>query len=448
MHTLLNLYLIIAATLTLIYCHKIYQSFSKSFPTHIIFLPSLCLFLFGQRVFIFNIIPICLDLFSGSLQIATYSPSMITVISFGILFCLGSITWVTAFLFSYFKLSRKSQQAEKLGFTDDIFSTLSPTRNSLFFDLSLSIATAYPILAFWAKIGLVPVPMQLIEILSRFLAFSGSILFVVFIKKRLYLKSFIALVAQILSIVLISNTRSTLAFPVLIVFALLLNSRDPFALMRKPIYYVFIILLICLFVLIGSAPKLSLDKQNLELNYSLNSEKNQGRTALQELNYRLGASIRYSFAFYEFPENIHLTLLDNNLEKLTSLLNPSDSSKIIPNSVDRNNLYAQPSHLIYQHYHRSSLVTMSEFEYTALEFWQFGVFGVLISSIVSGLLYGLTALVVRHIFTPYISIVAIMALQIPWTFDPRIPLYYFLFLCYTYYPVLFIFFLLKLRFKI
>ena len=448
MTTILNLYLISAGILTLYCSQVIYKHFSRRLPLQLIFLPSFCLFLFGQRVFIFNIIPLTLDLFSGSSQLATYSPSATTVISFGLLFFIGSIAWVLSFLFSYVKFTNNKYLAKGTDFADNHQVNIYKKKYLSFLNLSLVIAVLYPILAYFSKIGLLPIPTQLVEISSRFLGFSGSILFVIFFQRKFYIRSFFAIGAQILFIVFVSNSRSTLAFPFLIIFALLFKGYDSFALMRKSVYYLFISTLIGLFILIGSVPKLSVDKGSFELSYSLNVEKNHGRTSFQELNYRLGAPIRYSFAFYEFTRSIKFSLVDNNLQKITSLLNPSGQANIVPNSVDRNDLFSQPGYLIYRYYHENSFSTMSEFEYTAIESWQFGLLGALLASSFSGFLYGLSASIIRSIFTPYIAIIAIIALQIPWCFDPRIPIYYYLYLSYTYYPFLLLLFFFKLRFKL
>lgn len=138
------------------------------------------------------------------------------------------------------------------------------------------------------------------------------------------------------------------------------------------------------FILIGS---LSVDvRGNVALNFSNTLEKSGSRSSLDELEWRLGSSTRMGTAFidlYDRGEGAGILPIKHSLMGLIPRVLSPD--KPIPSTVDPNDIYSQGMYVIMREYNGYSTYSMTEFPTGAHFYWEFGVLGVIVLSLISAL---------------------------------------------------------------
>ena len=158
----------------------------------------------------------------------------------------------------------------------------------------------------------------------------------------------------------------------------------------------------------------------VQLKETTPAEKQGVRSALEEIEWRFGASTRMGTAFlrmYDRGDAAGILPIKHSLMGfLPRSINPE---KPIPNTIDPNDIYSQGMYLIYREIHGYDTYSMTEFPTGAHFYWEFGVLGVIFLSAISGLYVALCA----HFFSKLglVALPLMVAVFKPWGYmDPKI----------------------------
>lgn len=158
----------------------------------------------------------------------------------------------------------------------------------------------------------------------------------------------------------------------------------------------------------------------ISLSLQTTVEKSEGRTKFQELDWRFGASTRLGTAFFEMYDRGDSAGIKPILHSLVGFLPRSlNPNKPIPSTVDPEDVFSQGMYLIYREVYGYDNYSMSEFPTGAHFYWEFGMLGVVVLSIVSACYIAISL----RLFSAfgYASIPLVIALFKPWGYmDPKI----------------------------
>lgn len=181
--------------------------------------------------------------------------------------------------------------------------------------------------------------------------------------------------------------------------------------------------LVASFLISGGMPSVPIkinDSGEISLDSQVSADKREGRSTLQEIDWRLGASTRLGTAFFNMydrgePAGIN-PIIHSLMGFLPRFINPD---KPIPSTLEPDDIYSQGMYLIYREIYGYDSYSMSEFPTGAHFYWEFGVIGVLLLSMLSACYVGVSI----RIFSNFglASIPLTMALFKPWGYmDPKI----------------------------
>ena len=144
-----------------------------------------------------------------------------------------------------------------------------------------------------------------------------------------------------------------------------------------------------IFMIFGGVPKIALsidDSGQIQIDAGTSSEKNEGRTALQEIEWRFGAATRMGtnfFVLYDRGDGAGFSPIINSLKSgVPRYFSPE---KPIPSTVDPEDIYTQGMYVISRETHGYDTFSMVEFPSGGHYYWELGYIGVLFFSILSGI---------------------------------------------------------------
>lgn len=162
------------------------------------------------------------------------------------------------------------------------------------------------------------------------------------------------------------------------------------------------------------------DSGRPSIDLGVNSDKLQGRSPLQEIEWRFGASTRTGTAFlklYDRGDGAGLNPIKHSLQGF--LPRSLDPDKPQPSTLNGDDIYSQGMYIIAGEIGGFDSTSMVEFPTGAHFYWEFGILGVLVLSAISGVYIGLCA----HFFSK-LGIVAVPLMVTvfkPWGYvDPKI----------------------------
>jgi hypothetical protein len=188
-------------------------------------------------------------------------------------------------------------------------------------------------------------------------------------------------------LLLTDNTRGT------VFYTLIYTIFIVYFILKKRIYIFFASILlfsvVSVFIFTSVVPKLIISFDDylpkFGIDYS-SKEKAGGRSAIDELEYRFGASTKMSTAFinlYDRGEGAGINpIYNSSFGFIPRLIFPD---KPHPSTVDGDNIRSQGMFIIYSYIHGSNSMSMVEFSTGGHFYWEFGLIGVFLLSIISGI---------------------------------------------------------------
>ena len=148
--------------------------------------------------------------------------------------------------------------------------------------------------------------------------------------------------------------------------------------------------------------------------------KTSKRSTFEEIGWRFGASTRMGTAFinlYERGASAGINPIKHSLMGfLPSTINPNKPN---PSTLVADDIYTQGMYIIYREIHGYDTYSMVEFPTGGHFYWEFGMMGVVVLSIISGIYIGLCALYFSSLGP--VAIPLMIAVFKPWGYvDPKI----------------------------
>jgi hypothetical protein len=246
--------------------------------------------------------------------------------------------------------------------------------------------------------------------------------FLMIVSLKYYNKLFLILgIVSTLFGILSISTRGAIVYSLLFIFFLvwfILHDRKA----KIIAISIFLCLIIVYFVfgglLIG---KININEEgSITVETGVGNDKKGDRSTIDEIEWRFGASTRLGTAFinlYNRKQDAGINPIKNSL--LGILPRSINPEKPQPSTLDGNDIYSQGMYIIYREIYGYDTFSMSEFPTGAHFYWEFGFFGVIILSLLSGLYITLCA----HFFSKLglIAIPLIVSVFKPWGYvDPKI----------------------------
>lgn len=183
------------------------------------------------------------------------------------------------------------------------------------------------------------------------------------------------------------------------------------------------LLLVSFYFIVGSllSGSVALDETGkVTFDFSTTAEKSGSRTALEEIEWRFGASTRMGTAFltlFNKGEGAGILPIKHSLMGLIPRsLNPD---KPIPSTVDPEDIYSQGMYIISREINGYDTYSMTEFPTGAHFYWEFGILGVAVLSLISALYISICVILFSNIGILGLSIM--LATFKPWGYmDPKI----------------------------
>lgn len=231
---------------------------------------------------------------------------------------------------------------------------------------------------------------------------------------------FLGLITTLTSLLFIS-TRGALIYTLLFIYFIvfyILESRKA----KKNLILFSSIVVLGYFIFGGLfSTRIFLDETgSLKIDSGVDLEKKGERSSLDEIEWRFGAQTRYGTAFislYDRGQSAGINPIRNSLAGfLPRSINPE---KPIPNSLDKDDIYSQGMYIIYREINGYNSSSMSEFPTGSHFYWEFGYFGVIFLSLISGIYVA----VASNFFAKLgiVSIPLTISIFKPWGFvEPKI----------------------------
>jgi hypothetical protein len=161
--------------------------------------------------------------------------------------------------------------------------------------------------------------------------------------------------------------------------------------LRKRKYNYTVLLLIFIvtstFLFTVTVPRLNVLRDGELLGVGLTGkDKSAGRDAIEELEWRFGANTRMSTAFFNLYDRGEGAGINPIYHSLFGFIPRSIfPEKPHPSTVDGDNIRSQGMYIIYREIHGVNSASMVEFSTGAHSYWEFGLVGVIVLSIISGI---------------------------------------------------------------
>ncbi len=237
--------------------------------------------------------------------------------------------------------------------------------------------------------------------------------------KRLYNKFYLLVGLICFSLSLLSlSTRGAFVYSILfltfIIFFIIRSQKAKFA-------FIFILsMLIIAFIFSGSViNRVSIDENGLNFIPKEISEKSDGRTFAQEIEWRFGASTRIGTGFLVmYDEGLRAGINPIKHSLLGFLPRSIDPNKPHPSTLDGQDFFSQGMYLIMAKV-EGNPTSMVEFPTGCHFYWEFGTLGVIILSIISGIYIGACYILFKKF--GLVSIPLMLSTFKPWGYvEPKI----------------------------
>lgn len=197
---------------------------------------------------------------------------------------------------------------------------------------------------------------------------------------------YLAIIGVLISSLTIS-TRGAVVYMLLLFIFLAWNVRvDNKA--KKIVIYLFSGIVVG-FLISGGTPSIPVkidDNGQLVIDFTSTSEKKMGRTTLEEIEWRFGASTRMGTKFFVmYDRGDSAGILPIKHSAMGFLPRFINEEKPIPSTVVPDDIYSMGMYLIYRETHGYDTYSMTEFPTGSHFYWEFGIIGVLVLSAVSSL---------------------------------------------------------------
>jgi len=217
------------------------------------------------------------------------------------------------------------------------------------------------------------------------------------------------------------SSRGALIYSIVFLVYLLNN----FSASRKAKYLLAsgILGLLVLYFSFGGVPTAEIsidDNYSFSIEAGVAADKKGSKTSLEEIEWRFGALSRMSTKFidmYDRGDGAGINPIRNSfLGFLPRSVNPD---KPHPSTVDGDDYYSQGMYLLYREVYGYNTYSMVEFSSGGHAYWEFGWFGVLVLSAISGIYIGLCLYYFQNL--GLLSIPFVLATFKPWGYvDPKI----------------------------
>jgi hypothetical protein len=263
-----------------------------------------------------------------------------------------------------------------------------------------------------------------LEITKSLLTYAGppaSIVLMVIGFKRWGLRfGFLGLLTFLIGFVTI-GTRGALVYSIVLFAYMILNFSK-----TKKSYLVLVIgffIFVTVYFTLGGLPSVAIsveDKGLSSIEVNDGAKKKGIRSSIEEIEWRFGASSRWSTKFiemYDRGDGAGINPIKNSiLGFLPRSINPH---KPIPSTVDGDDYYSQGMFMIYSETFGIDSASMVEFSTGGHAYWEFGWLGVLVLSTISGIYVGFCLYYFQKF--SFLAIPLLVATFKPWGYvDPKI----------------------------
>ncbi len=162
------------------------------------------------------------------------------------------------------------------------------------------------------------------------------------------------------------------------------------------------------------------DSGSMAIDAGVGVDKSGTRTALEEIEWRFGASTRIGTAFLGLHDRGEAAGINPIKHSLMGFLPRSIApDKPIPSTLDPDDIYSMGMYVISREIYGYDTFSMVEFPTGAHFYWEFGVLGVILLSAVSGLYVAVCAQAFSKL--GMIALPLLVAIFKPWGYvDPKI----------------------------
>lgn len=382
-----------------------------------IYLVNLVFFFAFYKVIAYYVVPILLGLLSNFRYLREDGVELLSLVNIYGIEALSWIAWVAGLIVVAVQFKRRGDSNDY-----GLFKKNEDERVKWIL-LLLSIAFVYLQVTTILGIYISSAYPWFLEITKSILIYTGSpasLLLTFFGFKRWGLSfGILGLLLFVIGLATIS-TRGALVYSVLFLVYLLLNFSKSRRI-KSQLAFGFLSVFI-LYSLLGGIPFGAFNiENNVISSVEINIDNKRGdRTAFEEIEWRYGALSRMSTKFvdmYDRGDSAGINPIRNSfLGFLPRSLNPD---KPYPSTVDGNDYYSQGMYLLYREIYGYDTYSMVEFSSGGHAYWEFGWFGVLVLSAISGVYIGLCMYYSQKL--GLLSIILMMATFKPWGYvDPKI----------------------------
>lgn len=385
---------------------------NRSFPPPILI--NLIYFFIYVKLILYYLLPSILRLFSN---FQFEREDRVAPIELLHVYCIELISWLIWFVFLHATLLLFARTKETVQDNTFLFSN-KENSNSLL--LIISLGFIYVLSCGLLKTEIPPY----IEVFRSIFFFAGlSIgpLFVI-LSKELFNKKFFyfGLILCIFNVLTLS-TRGAVIYLLLFCYYLAwFVSKD---VVTKRVLVGFTFTLAIFYFILGGLVTGSIsinETGETQIDIGAKAEKNEGRSSLEEIEWRFGASTRMGTVFIKLFDNDKAAGILPIKHSLMGILPRTIYlEKPIPSTLDPDDIFSQGMYIIYREIHGYDTFSMSEFPSGAHFYWEFGIYGVLFLSAISAIYVSLFTVYISRLGA--VSIPLLISVFKPWGYmDPKI----------------------------
>jgi hypothetical protein len=409
-----NLILIISILLISFLVFFSWKLARKFYP--IIVLVDFVFFFIFIKLILYIIVPYTLGLFNGNKFLIQDDVPISLFIRLHMIELVSWLFWSIAFLFTGLLLYKKNILNK---FKTEIFLKQKFNENLfylLFCTIGFIIIRAFNLFQIQP-----PFYLEVFKSLFFYVGLaSGPFLIVLshkFDKKYYFI---IGLLSTLFSLLSLSTKGSIIYLTIYFAFLIWYLSKSSFV---KKLFFKIIFIVAFAFILFGTFANFSVSiDENGTVNFEVKNhfDKSSERSFIEEIEWRLGASMRNGTGFIKMFDRGELAGINPIKNSFLGILPRSlNEDKPIPSTLDGNDLYSQGMYLVWREIHGYNTFTMVEFPTGAHFYWEFGWPGVVILSLVSGLYVGLCVYFFGKI--GFFAIPLLLGIFKPWGFvEPKI----------------------------
>lgn len=368
------------------------------------------------KIFLYIIVPYILGLFNGNKFLKEDEIPFSSFILIHLIELVSWIFWSLAFILSGLFFYKKNKQ---FVVKNEYFMT-NKAKENLFY---LAFCTIGFIIIRLFNLLQVEPPIYLEVFKSLFFYVgltSGPFLVVMankFGKRYLLL---LGIFSTFFSLLSLSTKGSIIYLTIYFIFLIWYLSKSPIA---KKYFLNLLFVVTFFFILFGTFANFSInidENGNAIFEVKNHFDKSSERSLIEEVEWRLGASMRNGTGFIKMYDRGELAGINPIRNSFLGLLPRSlNDDKPIPSTLNGNDIYSQGMYLVWREIHGYNTYTMVEFPTGAHFYWEFGWLGVLVLSSISGLYVGICVNYFGKI--GFFSVPLLLGIFKPWGFvEPKI----------------------------